>query len=314
MKFICKNVGVLFALSACTAVVHAGAPSTQELDDLFAEKQNADFSVSINNSARKEWRVGDSIKLHVKSKKACDLQMIHLDSNGVASLFNLGRVEANKETVFPKGVDYMSIEPPLGKDQIYAACSNKKMPQVDELSVPSTDNVVEADFVAKMSKRYASKLDKNALVAKLTYDVKGRNDELALVSDDIVSFYTIRSRTIKRPKLDLNVNFDFRSAELNDEGRALLDEVGKALNDDRMKGARFELNGHTDDIGSDEYNLDLSSQRAVTVGKYLQGAHKVDAGRVIPKGYGESAPKVENTDDDARAENRRVEFKLIRDL
>lgn len=292
----------------------ANASSISALDELLTQKQSSDLAVSINKSSRDQWRVGESIKLHVTSQKSCNLQMIHLDANGVAAVFELGKIKAGKETTFPKGIDFMSVEPPLGQDSIYVVCSKRKMPNLAKLSVPVVENVVEAEHVEAMGKQYVSKLGKKPLVSKVSYSVMGRNDEIALFSDDIVGFYTTRSRTIQRPKLDLNVNFDFRSAELNDDSKSFLDEVGKALNDQRMLGTKFELNGHTDDIGSDEYNLSLSSKRAVAVGQYLQSAHGVEASRVIPKGYGEALPKVENIDDETRAENRRVEFKLIRDL
>lgn len=316
MESIKKGLGVIFAVGTFGALVGTqafAAGSLKPLDKLAAMNSGAALEVSINNSDKTVWRVGESIKLHVTSKSDCSLQMIHLDSNGVASMFDLGPVKANQESTFPEGVDFMSIEPPLGKDKIYAVCADKSMPQLADLKVPHRENVVEAENVKSMVESYTSKLPAGAIVSSVSYDVRGRDEELALVANDIVDFYSSRTRTIKRPKLDLNIKFDFRSAELSQDGRALLDEMGKALNNDRMKGAKFELNGHTDDIGSDAYNLNLSSKRAVAVAKYLQSQHNVESQRVIPKGYGESSPKVENVDDDARAENRRVEFSLIRD-
>ena len=79
-----------------------------------------------------------------------------------------------------------------------------------------------------------------------------------------------------------------------------------------MLGAKFELNGHTDDIGSENYNMSLSAKRAHAVGEYLKRSHSIEGHRVVPKGYGESYPKVENINDENRAENRRVEFVLSR--
>lgn len=67
------------------------------------------------------------------------------------------------------------------------------------------------------------------------------------------------------------------------------------------------IEGHTDDVGTDSYNMGLSQRRANAVGDYLKAAG-VDAKRLQIKWYGESQPKMENTSDANRAANRRVQF------
>ena len=67
------------------------------------------------------------------------------------------------------------------------------------------------------------------------------------------------------------------------------------------------VEGHTDDVGTDAYNLTLSEKRAVAVSSYLKQAG-VSSSRIITKYYGESQPKVANDSDANRAMNRRVQF------
>lgn len=67
------------------------------------------------------------------------------------------------------------------------------------------------------------------------------------------------------------------------------------------------VEGHTDDVGTDAYNLTLSQKRADAVGNFLKAAG-INASRLTIKWYGESQPKVENNSDANRALNRRVEF------
>ena len=67
------------------------------------------------------------------------------------------------------------------------------------------------------------------------------------------------------------------------------------------------IEGHTDNVGTDTYNMGLSQRRATAVGDYLKAAG-VSSSRLIIKWYGESQPKVENTSDANRALNRRVQF------
>ncbi len=72
----------------------------------------------------------------------------------------------------------------------------------------------------------------------------------------------------------------------------------------------MEVSAHTDNIGSDAYNLDLSKRRARTVVNYLikQG---VEPERVVTVGYGESRPLNDNSTDEMREINRRVEFVIL---
>jgi len=67
----------------------------------------------------------------------------------------------------------------------------------------------------------------------------------------------------------------------------------------------LEVQGHTDDQGSDDYNLKLSQRRAETVVAYL-ALFDIDTSRLVPKGYGESKPVMPNTTEEARAKNKRV--------
>jgi outer membrane protein OmpA-like peptidoglycan-associated protein len=69
------------------------------------------------------------------------------------------------------------------------------------------------------------------------------------------------------------------------------------------------IEGHTDNVGESSYNETLSRKRATTVGNYLKSAG-ISASRLTIKWYGETQPKVENSNDANRAENRRVEFAI----
>ncbi|MCB9603752.1 MAG: OmpA family protein [Sandaracinus sp.] len=78
----------------------------------------------------------------------------------------------------------------------------------------------------------------------------------------------------------------------------------------RHPGARFEVAAHTDARGSAQANLRLSTRRAQRVVRWLRD-HGVDGNRLVPRGYGESAPVAEETTEEGRAQNRRVELRLL---
>jgi len=73
---------------------------------------------------------------------------------------------------------------------------------------------------------------------------------------------------------------------------------------------RILVEGHTDDRGSEEHNLELSQQRAAAVVRFLVERHQIDASRLSAEGYGESQPIADNGSSDGRAKNRRVMFTI----
>ncbi len=105
-----------------------------------------------------------------------------------------------------------------------------------------------------------------------------------------------------------NIYFGTNSAELTSESFAELDRVVDLLESNPL--IVIEVSAHTDDVGSDSYNLVLSERRAQTVVSYLLD-NDVPKDRLIAKGYGLRRPIVPNECDETRALNRRVEFKII---
>ena len=88
----------------------------------------------------------------------------------------------------------------------------------------------------------------------------------------------------------------------------VLNNLGNTLN--QFADTRIQIAGHTDNVGSDAFNLQLSQQRANSVRGYLAGAGVV-AQRMQAVGYGESRPVADNGSDYGRTQNRRVEITLI---
>jgi OmpA-OmpF porin, OOP family len=102
------------------------------------------------------------------------------------------------------------------------------------------------------------------------------------------------------------VLFDFDKSDIRPDAHPFLDEVVTILS--RETQLRVEVQGHTDNIGSAQYNLDLSRRRADAVKKYLV-SHGIASERLTTQGYGFSDPVASNDTELGRAENRRVQFK-----
>ena len=106
------------------------------------------------------------------------------------------------------------------------------------------------------------------------------------------------------------INFEFDSAVIKKDSYGILDTIAKTilLNPDIRT---IEVGGHTDERGSDAYNLDLSQRRAEAVVAYLTRAG-VEAGRLTAQGYGETMPKIRKHTPAAWRANRRVEFVILK--
>jgi outer membrane protein OmpA-like peptidoglycan-associated protein len=106
-----------------------------------------------------------------------------------------------------------------------------------------------------------------------------------------------------------NLNFDFNKATIRESSFSSLDKLAQTLID--AKNWKLDIAGHTDDKGSDEYNLKLSQNRANAVKDYLV-KKGVNAETITAQGFGESKPIVPNDNDANRERNRRVEFKITK--
>lgn len=123
------------------------------------------------------------------------------------------------------------------------------------------------------------------------------------------------SGTAKRIEEDLTkegravvygIYFDFASDRIKDESEPVLAEIAQVLRQNPTWSLNVE--GHTDSIGGDSYNLGLSERRSAAVKQALATRHKIDATRLQTSGLGASRPKDRNDTIEGRARNRRVEL------
>lgn len=111
--------------------------------------------------------------------------------------------------------------------------------------------------------------------------------------------------------VDLTINFKTGSAELFGNAHKQVSEIAKALNLSQLSGRKILIEGHTDNQGEADYNLDLSYRRAATVQKVLSNDYNVDISTISIEGFGETQPIASNMTDGSRALNRRVTLKNL---
>jgi outer membrane protein OmpA-like peptidoglycan-associated protein len=171
------------------------------------------------------------------------------------------------------------------KDDILSALYVKPQPLTRGLSVgaPQGDPTAKAreeSFLASIRNRRTRSLS------------LGEREEIAEIA-------------ATKPKIDLEINFDFNSASIRPSSMPSVQALGQALSDPKLKGSTFIVAGHTDGVGGDAFNQDLSERRADTIKRYLVDNYRVPSGDLVAVGYGKT--KLKNSQDPTDAINRRVQ-------
>ncbi len=110
----------------------------------------------------------------------------------------------------------------------------------------------------------------------------------------------------QRPRIDLEIYFDYNSAEITSRALPDLANLGKALSDPELRGGVFVLSGHTDAKGGEEYNQRLSERRAQAVKRFLVQKYRLSDDSLVTAGYGEE--QLKSPENPFAAENRRVQI------
>ena len=108
-----------------------------------------------------------------------------------------------------------------------------------------------------------------------------------------------------KPKIDLEINFDYNSADISTKSLPSVQALGRALTNNDLKGSTFVVAGHTDAAGGEAYNQDLSERRADAIKRYLVDKYGINGTDLVTVGYGKS--KLKDTNQPLAEVNRRVQ-------
>jgi outer membrane protein OmpA-like peptidoglycan-associated protein len=159
-----------------------------------------------------------------------------------------------------------------------------KKPLTRGLSVgPQTDTAVNAEeskFVQKIRGRSTRSLSNT------------EREEIATIAKD-------------KPNIDLEITFDYNSANISTKSMPSVQALGRALTSADLKGSTFIVAGHTDAAGGDAYNQDLSERRADSIKRYLMDKFSIAGADLVTVGYGKS--KLKDPSQPMAEVNRRVQ-------
>ena len=170
------------------------------------------------------------------------------------------------------------------EDQILQALAPPKKPLTRGLSVgPQTDPAkvaAEGAFVQKIRNRATRSLS------------SGEREEIATIAKE-------------KPNIDLEINFDYNSADISSKSMPSVQALGKALTNPDLKGSTFIVAGYTDAAGGESYNQDLSERRADAIKRYLTDKFGVTGSDLVTVGYGKT--KLKDSSNPMADANRRVQ-------
>ena len=172
------------------------------------------------------------------------------------------------------------------EDQIVRALAPEKKPLTRGLSVGPQQTVdptaaaAESKLVQKLRGRSTRSLS------------NAEREEIAAIVQD-------------KPKIDLEINFDYNSADISAKSLPSVQALGRALTNNDLKGSTFVVAGHTDAAGGDAYNQDLSERRADSIKRYLVDKYGINGADLVTVGYGKS--KLKDPSQPMAEVNRRVQ-------
>jgi outer membrane protein OmpA-like peptidoglycan-associated protein len=315
----------LFIAGAHAAASAATNPSLEQLRQI-SSSWDADLTVAVEGGKRNV-ELGDTLRYHLNAREDGVCYLIHVDTSGESSLMrpsdcsnvaasgsyfpSSGKLEAaepvGKETVFavllPGGS--VAAETLLGETQGYVQIGSSDLNQLvsdlgaasasGQLAIAETSYYVgDAEAMAESGLQYTTR----GIIRKV---VEETSEESTLEEAMNEIAFDVQS-----------INFEFGSADLTADGMRQLDEFGAAMQSPELGNLHLRVEGHTDDLGEAEYNLDLSQQRASAVAQYLYSNYGIERERLDVLGLGEESPLIPDTSLEARAKNRRVEMVFLK--
>jgi outer membrane protein OmpA-like peptidoglycan-associated protein len=173
-----------------------------------------------------------------------------------------------------------------------------------------------AQAAAQAASQAASKAAQAAQVAHTAANQANENaNQAANIGREAGSKADAVDRATKRVVFEVVLsedqgNFKFGKTDLPDEAKARLDELITQIKAD-PKGAYFEIEGHTDNVGAKAYNERLGLERAETVKRYLYHEHDIPLHKINVISYGMDKPVAPNNTREGRAQNRRVVIRVL---
>jgi outer membrane protein OmpA-like peptidoglycan-associated protein len=279
-----------------------------ELAAISGNWNDAFFSIDVKGVSDGEAQLGQRLQVAYEAALPGYFAYLRVSSHGDMTLSRdqgrSGRVSGRQ--------DYI-VRPPLGAEQLLVFFSSSPWDDLFPHGGASRDLGSDRAAAKAFVQALAQRNDQQVLVAE-------RNYQFSVLAPQGGTEYTTRgiirqveearqghAATGGTARIPSRIEFEFNSDRLTDQGKLDLDTFGEALATE-LRGAGVSLEGHTDAVGSDDYNQALSERRAMAAKQYLVDSFSIATSRLSTVGFGKSNPVASNEDPAGRSRNRRVDF------
>ena len=302
--------------TACSAfallgVIATGAPAfagdrdavNEELDAIAATWSDALFSIDVHGTSDGNALLNQRLDIAYEAAAPGYLAYVRVNSHGDVTLYR-DPAKPGKTS----GTQPYVIKPPLGSEQLIVLFANKPWDALFPKGASTRELGGERSDAAALVQQLTQLSDANVLFAARRY-------QLNVTATPGGTEYTTRAivRRVKEnadgggARIPSRIEFEFDSDRLTAQGKLDLDTFGEALVTD-LRDTAVSLEGHTDAIGGDDYNMALSERRAEAAKQYLTDSFGIPASRLTAVGMGKENPVASNEDEVGRSRNRRVDF------
>jgi OmpA-OmpF porin, OOP family len=198
------------------------------------------------------------------------------------------------------------IDPVSGRVDELTEISKRNENAIKDVDSRAQSGIQSVEAKATEVDGKAIAADKKALEAQEM--ARGAESKISVVESSLNQ--KISNIDSYKPVENASVTFKFNHADLTDESKAALDQLAAKVKD--SKGYVLEIQGFTDNVGTETYNLALSQKRSENVVRYLAQQHQIPLFRMFILGLGEAKQIEDNKTKRGRAANRRVEITLLR--
>jgi outer membrane protein OmpA-like peptidoglycan-associated protein len=310
-----KSLPAVITVLALALALRTSGGFAAALDEVPSQWPEARLVASLNGSAPQVTQ-GSDIAVEVTSAVEGSVALVLVNSRNEALVLVPQRnrsgdqISPGVQFAYPNAAEGETLyaDMPTGASHVYVVVSEKA---VFEADLAGNERPAWSPVEKARERLIAvTKADPGLRLAwqRLDFDVTEASAKDMVSEEDFVQFFGVRTRSLDSAQMGFQVQFATNSAELTDRGRRQLDAVARGMLDPRLTEFPFLIEGHTDDVGTADFNMGLSARRAATVRQYLEKSG-VQTTRLRSSARGEDDPAVEGTTEEARAANRRVVIK-----
>jgi outer membrane protein OmpA-like peptidoglycan-associated protein len=297
---------VLLTVTVSVPVAFAGDREAvnEELDAIAATWPDALFSIDVHGTSDGNALLNQRLEIAYEAASPGYLAYLRVSSHGDITL-SRDTARSGKTS----GVQPYLIRPPLGSEQLIVLFANKPWDALFPKGASTRELGGERSDAATLVQQLSALND-----AAVSFAV--RRYQLNIAASPGGTEYTTRAivRRVQESggggsgaRIPSRIEFEFDSDRLTPQGKLDLDTFGEALVTD-LRDTGVSLEGHTDGIGSDDYNMALSDRRAAAAKQYLVDSFGISPSRLTAVGKGKENPVASNDDEAGRSKNRRVDF------